>query len=64
MLAEILQLRRLIQQLIYLDDICQLLVRFEVMARELLLHPVQHLHRSLVLNFGHIRIDGTSALDG
>lgn len=49
MLAQVLQFCSLDKQLVYLQNICQLLVRFEVVTSKLLLDSVQDLHCALVL---------------
>src|SRR6186713_753013 len=49
MLTQILQLGRVVDQLVHLINNVQLLLALEVPPRQLLRHPVQHLERPLVL---------------
>lgn len=51
MLAQVLQLRRLLNQLVHLHNDIQLLGRLEVPSVQLLLDAVEHLERPLVLDF-------------
>src|SRR4051812_16093740 len=53
-LAQILELRRLRNQLINLRDDIQLLAGFEIPARQLLRHAIQHLERALVLHLSRV----------
>lgn len=62
-LAQVLQLRRLDDQLVHLVQYVQLFIFLEVSPRQLLLHPLQHLYSPLVLTLRFLLLT-THAVDG